>query len=191
VFALLGSRAVAAPGNVTTEKANGDTVIVNTFDAVPLDLTVDRNGTGSKAVTQMFFNQSTCDDTGCRGIFGFGTIPNSDLSVGPGAAHLNTNLASNPSFTAFSFVNDFVNNIFTQTPITGGMIQIDWKAIPHNSTKQSGQSTVSANGFSIHRSGNSIFNSATATGTFFGAPIGPGQNAIGTSNSMTILIQHD
>jgi hypothetical protein len=164
---------------------------VNTFDAVPLDLSVDRDGTGNDAVTQLFFNQSICDDTGCRGIFGFGTIPKTDFSVGPGAAHLNTNTASNPSFVAFSFVNDFVNQIFTQTPITGGIIQIDWKAIPRNTTKQSGESTFSANGFSVHRTGSSIVNTATATGSLFGVPFGPGQNFIGTTKSMTITFSHD
>ena len=188
--ALLGARAAGA-ANVTQFKSSGSTAVANTFDAVPLDLAVDVNGNGSNATTNLFFNKETCDDNGCSGIFGFGTIPNGDFSGGTGSSKLNTNLATNSSYSVFSFTIDFNTGNSTQTQITGGIIHIDWKAIPRNSTHQSGESTVTSGAFSVHRSGSSDFVQATATGTFFGVPIGPGQNSIGTSKSMSVTITRD
>jgi hypothetical protein len=189
-FALVGARAASA-AEVTHFGANGDMATVNTFDNPPLDLSVTRDDNGKNATTNLFFNQSICDDFGCSGIFGFGTIPNGDFSAGPGSARLNTNLASNPSFTAFSFVFDFTTGTNTQTPITAGIVMIDWKSVPHNSSKQTGESTTTSNGFSTHTSGSSSFVRATATGSFFGVPIGVGSDSIGTNNSRTIVISHD
>jgi hypothetical protein len=188
IIGLSGARTAAA-AEVTHFGANGDFATVNSFDAVPLDLSVTKNSNGNNASTNLFFNRSTCDDNGCSGIFGFGSIPNGDFTAGPGSARLNTNLAANPGFSVFSYVNDYVNGTFTQTPITGGIVAIDWKSIPRNSTKQTGESTITSNGFSIHTSGSSSFVRANATGSFFGIPLsGAGQNAIGTNNSRTMVI---
>jgi len=53
----------------------------------------------------------------------------------------------------FTYVQDFVNNTYTQTPTTGGVVVIDWKIIPRQSSSSTGVSTFVAGPFSSRFAG--------------------------------------
>jgi hypothetical protein len=189
VLSFLGAGPARA-AEVTHFSANGSSASHNSFDGTAsLDLTVNRNDSGQSSTTNLFFNKQTCDNNGCSGILGFGTIPNGDLTIGGGAAKLNTNLAAIPGYQVFSYVNDFVNSVFTQTPITGGIIIIDWKLIPRQSTSSSGTASFVSGAFSVKQTGSQSSDRAKSTGSFFGAPIPTdGFGLFGTTRSSTIQI---
>jgi hypothetical protein len=196
--AIVGAVSMLALGaahaaEVARFSANGSFASVNTFDGSGfLDLGVSRNDQGPSQTTFLSFVKGTCDANGCTGIRGFGTIPHVDLAMGIGSAHLNTNLAAVPGFTVFSFVEDFVNGTFTQTPITGGVVAINWLISARNKSSRTGQESLSVGGFSVHFNGQSTSNRATATGTVLGAPVAPGGSSfVGNNKTATITIFRD
>jgi hypothetical protein len=188
-LSLLGTGPARA-AEVTHFSANGNSASHNSFDGTAaLDLSVTRNDSGKSSTTNLFFNKQICDNNGCSGIFGFGTIPNSDLTIGPGAAKLNSNLAAIPGYQVFSYVNDYVNSIFTQTPIIGGIITMDWTLIPRESTSFSGTNSFVSGSFSVTQTGSQSANRAKSSGTFFGAPIPTdGIGYLGVNRTSTIQI---
>jgi hypothetical protein len=175
--------------------SNGATAGVNAFDGTTfLDLGVNRSDQGQSATAFLSFVRETCDATFtvCSGIRGFGNIPNGTLAINPGNARLNVNLATVAGFTVFSYVNDFGSGTFTQTPITGDVITIDWAIMPRNKTSRSGHESLSAGGFSVHFNGQSTSNRATATGSVFGSQVAPGASAfVGTNKTASITIIRD
>ena len=188
----MGAAGAAQAVEVTRFSANGSSATLNSFDPVTgtaYDMAVFKNDQGSTSTTNFFFNTQSCDATTCRGKFGFGTIPNGDFTGGPGAGKLNTNLATNASYQVFNYFQDFANNIFTQTPTTGGIVTINWTIIPRQSSSSTGVSTFVSGGFSNRVSGESSSNRATATGTFFGValPAG-GSNLLGTTKQSQMII---
>jgi len=189
-ISLWGAGAARA-AEVTRFSANGASATLNSFDPITgtaYDMAVFRNDQGSSATTNFFFNTQICDANGCRGKVGFGPIPNGDFTFGPGAAKLNTNLATNPNYQVFNYVQDASGN-YTQTATTGGIVTINWTIIPRQSSSFTGVSTFVSGAFSNRFSGEQTSNRATATGTFFGValPAG-GSNLLGTTKQSQMII---
>ena len=196
-FAMVGAISMGAIGTaraaeVTRFSANGSSATHNSFDpatSTAYDLAVFKNDQGPSSTTNFFFNKQTCDANTCRGTLGFGTIPNADFTFGPGAAKLNTNLGANAGYQVFNYVQDFVNNTYTQTPTTGGVVVIDWKVIPRQSSSFTGVSTFVSGGFSNRFTGEQSSNRASTTGTFFGAPLPTSSSSLlGTTKQSQIII---
>ena len=180
----------ARGAEVTHFSANGNFATHNSFDGTSsVDLSVNRNTQGTTTTTFLSFSKQICDATTCSGVFGFGNIPNGDLIIGGGTAKLNTNLAAVPGFQVVSFFQDFANGIFTSTPITGGVIVIDWKKIPRESTSSNGTQSFVSGAFSNRFTGQQSSDRAKSTGTIFGAPI-PAESSslIGMMRSSQIVI---
>ncbi len=197
LFTVAGAISIWAAGTawaaeVTRFSANGSSATHNSFDpatSTAYDLAVFKNDQGQSSTTNFFFNKQICDATSCRGTLGFGTIPNADFTFGPGAAKLNTNLASNPSYQVFNYVQDFVNNTYTQTPTTGGVVVIDWKIIPRQSSSFTGVSTFVSGSFSNRFTGEQSSNRANTTGTFFGLQLPTSSSSLlGTTKQSQIII---
>jgi hypothetical protein len=192
---LCGAGAAQAGAVVTQVKANGATAAHNSFDGTTaFDLGVSRNDTSSGTTTFLSFETQTCsaDFSVCSGIFGFGNIPNGDFSASTGTANLNTNTATNPNFTVFNYVNDFANNIFTQTPATGGIVTVNWKKIPRQSQSFVGTQSVVFGPFSNKLTGQQDSDSASSSGTLLGTPLPTnGFGFIGTNKTSQIIINRN
>ena len=189
-ISLLGAGAVRAQTEVTHFKANGATAVHNSFDGTTAyDLSVNRNDSGSSSTTFLSFETQTCnaDFSVCTGIFGFGNIPSGDFNASGGTAGLNTNLATNSGFTVFNYVQDA--NGFNTTPGFGGIIIINWKKIPRQSSSMTGTQTFVSGGFSNKLTGSQSNDSATSTGTFLGVSLPTnGSGFIGLTKSSQIII---
>jgi len=184
-FSLFGAGAARA-AEVTRFSANGSMATHNSFDgSASLDMSVTRNDKGSSSTTNLFFNKQTCDFSGCSGTFGFGTIPNGDFIIGGGTAKLNTNLAANPGYQVFRY------DANGTTPVIGGVITMDWKVIPRQSSSNTGISTFVSGAFSNRFSGTQTSDRATTTGTFFGVPVPKDIAYIGTNKTSQIIINRD
>lgn len=197
LFTVVGAMSIWAAGaaqaaEVTRFSANGASASHNSFDpatSTAYDLSVTKNDQGQSSTTSFFFNKQSCDATTCRGTFGFGTIPNGDFTFGPGAAKLNTNLAANSGYQVFTYVQDFVNNTYTQTPTTGGVVVIDWKVIPRQSSSSTGVSTFVSGPFSSRFAGEQSSNRANTTGTLFGVSLPASSSSLlGTTKQSQIII---
>jgi hypothetical protein len=197
VLTVVGAMSIWAAGaaraaEVTRFSANGASASHNSFDpatSTAYDLAVTRNDQGSTSTTSFFFNKQICDASTCRGTFGFGTIPNGDFTSNPSTAKLNTNLAANPGYQVFNFVQDFANNTYTQTPTTGGVVVIDWKVIPRQSNSSTGVSTFVSGGFSTRFTGEQSSNRANTTGTLFGVTLPANSSSLlGTTKQSQIII---
>jgi hypothetical protein len=189
-ISLCGGGVAHADTEVTRFNANGNTATHNSFDGTAaLDLSVNKNDQGASSTTFLSFSKQVCDADGCTGTFGFGNIPNADFSAGGGTARLTTNLAAIPGFQVFTFVQDLVNGTFTQTPTTGGVIVIDWRSIPRQSSSSTGTSTFVSGAFSNRFTGQQSSDRARSTGSLFGAPIPTESSSlIGVARSSQIII---
>src|SRR6266540_3205558 len=158
----------ADAAEITRFNANGSSASANGFDGTTfVDLFVTRNeSTGQGTTTNLYFNRQSCDVNGsCSGILGYGTIPNADFTPAGGSSKLNTNLAAVPGYQGFSF------NSNGQTPISCGVIAIDWKQFPRQSSSSNGQSTFVSGAFSVMFSGSQSSSQARANGSIFATPI--------------------
>jgi hypothetical protein len=194
--ALLGAGAAHAGAEITHFKTNGAMASHNSSDGVTAyDLGVNVNTTSSGTTTFLSFETQTCnaDFSVCSGIFGFGTIPNADFKASTGTASLNTNLATNSGFTLFNYVNDFVNNVFTQTPAAVvGTVVINWKKTPRQSSSFSGTSTNVSGPFSNTFKGTQSADSATTIGTLLGIQLPTNSSSfIGTTTSSQKIISRN
>jgi len=176
-ISLLGAGVAHATGaEVTRFKSNGANASHNSFDGkTAYDLGVSTNTQASSGTTTFLsFDTQTCasDFSVCSGIFGFGNIPNADFSVNGANATLNTNTNTNSNFTVFNYVQDNVNNTFTQTPASF-----------------KGVSTTVSGAFSNSFTGEQASDSATATGTLLSVPLPAMQSSfIGTMKSSQTII---
>jgi len=193
-ISLLGAGVAHATGaEVTRFKSNGANASHNSFDGkTAYDLGVCTNTQASSGTTTFLsFDTQTCasDFSVCSGIFGFGNIPNADFSVNGANATLNTNTNTNSNFTVFNYVQDNVNNTFTQTPAVGGIVAISWKKNQRESTSFKGVSTTVSGAFSNSFTGEQASDSATATGTLLSVPLPAMQSSfIGTMKSSQTII---
>jgi hypothetical protein len=191
----LGAGAAHAGAQVTQFKTNGAMASHNSFDGTTAyDLGVNRNDTPSGSTTFLSFETQTCaaDFSSCSGIFGFGNIPNGDFSASTGTASLNTNTATNSNFTVFHYVQDFVNNTYTQTPATGGIIILNWKKIPRQSSSFNGTSTFVSGAFSNTFTGSQSSDSASTTGSLLGVQLPTNSSSfIGTTKSSQKIINRN
>lgn len=194
-MSLLGAGAAQAGTEVIRFNANGAFASHNSFNGTTaFDLRADRNDTGSGTTTFFSFRTETCDAnfTICTGVLGFGNIPNGDFSVGGATAKLNTNLATNPGFTVLNYVNDFANGTFTTTPGVGGIVTVNWKTIPRQSTSFTGTQTFVSGGFSNKITGSQSSDSATTTGTLLGIPLPTiSSSFVGTNKSSQVIINRN
>ena len=194
-MSLLGAGAAHAATEVTHFKANGASASHNSSNGTTaFDLAVNRNDTPSGTTTFFSFNTQTCDATFsiCTGVLGFGNIPNGDFSAAGGTASLNTNLATNTGFTVLNYVQDNVNGTFTTTPGVGGIVTINWKKIPRQSSSFTGTSTFVSGGFSTKQTGSQSSDSATSTGTLLGTPLPTVSSSfIGLTKSSQITISRN
>ena len=194
-MSLLGGGAAHAAAEVTHFKTNGAFASHNSFNGTTaFDLRADRNDTPSGTTTFFSFRTENCDAnfTICTGVLGFGNIPNGDFKVSNGTASLNTNLATNPGFTVLNYVNDFANGIFTTTPGVGGIVTINWKKSPRQSSSFTGTSTFVSGGFSNSFTGSQSSDSATTTGTLLGMPLPTVSSSfIGLSKSSQVVINRN
>jgi hypothetical protein len=190
---LAGAGAAHAGATVTQVKTNGAMASHNSFDGTTAyDLGVFVNGTSTGTTTFLSFETQACaaDFSTCHGIFGFGNIPNGDFNASTGTASLNTNLSTNSGFTMFSYVQDFVNNTYTQTPlVTGGIVNINWKKIPRQSSSFTGTSTFVSGPFSNTFNGSQSSDSANTTGSLLGVQLPAiSSSLIGTTKSSQKVI---
>jgi hypothetical protein len=192
---LFGAGAAHAGAVVAQSKANGAMASHNSFDGTTAyDLGVNRNDTSSGTTTFLSFNTQTCtaDFSVCSGLFGSGNIPNGDFSASTGTASLNTNLATNSGFQVFNYVSDFANGIFTQTPAVAGIVIVNWKKIPRQSSSFTGTSTFVSGAFSNKVTGSQTADAATSTGTLFSVPLPANSSSlIGTTRSSQITINRN
>jgi hypothetical protein len=194
-MSLLGAGAAHAGAEVTRFKANGASASHNSSNGTTaFDMGVNRNDTGSGSTTFFSFRTETCDAnfTICTGVLGFGNIPNGDFSVAGATASLNTNTATNPGFTVLNYVNDFANNTFTTTPGVGGIVTVNWKKIPRQSSSSTGTQTFVSGGFSNKFTGTQSSDSATSTGTLLGTPLPTiSSSFVGTTQSSQVIISRN
>ena len=192
-MSLLGAGAAHAGAEVTRFKANGASASHNSSNGTTaFDLGVNRDESGSGTTTFFSFRTETCnaDFTICSGVFGFGNIPNGDFKVAGATTSLNTNLATNPGFTVFNYVND--NGVFTTTPGVGGIVTVNWKKIPRQSFSSTGTQTFVSGGFSNKFTGTQSSDSATSTGTLLGMPLPTiSSSFVGTTKSSQVIISRN
>ena len=77
------------------------------------------------------------------------------------------------------------------TPGIGGVVTIDWKVIPRQSSSNTGHSSFVSGTFSSRFSGSQTSDRATTTGTFFGAPVPKDIAFIGSNKTSQIIINRD
>jgi len=188
---LLGAGAAHATTPVAHFKSNGANASHNSFNGTTaFDLNVTVNASGGTTSTFFAFETQTCnsDFSVCTGIFGNGTIPNSDFTVAGENANLNTNTAINPNFNVFTYIQDA--NGFNTTPAAGGIVTISWKKNRQFSTFFKGTSEFISAGFSHKNVGENTSDSANATGTLLGMPLPTTQasSLIGTNKSTDTII---
>lgn len=192
-ISVVGAGAARAEKEVTKFKANGAMASHNSNNGTTaFDLAVSRNeATGTDTTTFFSFVTESCnaDFSVCSGIQGFGTIPNGDFKVNGGTASLNTNLATNSGFQVVNYVRDNVNGTFTQTPAVGGLVIINWKKIPRQSTSFKGTSKNVSGAFTNKSVGEQDSDSANTTGTLLGVPLPTVSSSfIGTNKSVQVTI---
>jgi hypothetical protein len=194
-MSLLGAGAAHAGAEVTHFKTNGAMASHNSFDGTTAyDLGVNRNDSASGTTTFLSFNTQTCaaDFSICSGIFGFGNIPNGDFSASTGTASLNTNTATNSGFQVFNYVQDNVNGTFTETPGVGGIVIINWKKTPRQSSSFTGTSTFVSGGFSNKFTGSQSSDSASTIGSLLGVQLPTiSSSFIGQSKSSQVVISRN
>lgn len=192
-ISVVGAGAARAEKEVTKFKANGAMASHNSNDGTTgYDLAVNRNeATGQETTTFFSFITQTCtaDFSICSGIQGFGPIPNGDFKVNGGTASLDTNLATNSGFQVFNYVQDNVNGTFTTTPAVGGIVAINWKKIPRQSTSFKGTSKSVTGGFTSKSVGEQDSDLAKTTGALLGVPLPTvSRSFIGTNKSVQVTI---
>ena len=178
------SGTITSPTNQFHFVANGDFGSVNWFESDPAggftfgSLFVSRGGPTNDPQTFLSYFVFQCDFSSCSLIRdGSGLIPNSDLTGGRTALHLNTNTTGNPNFVTFAGPT--------------GVVSMDGRANGLFTQSSSGTNEFSFPGFTQRSQGNSASASANATGSIVGLPISPnGSTVIGTSHQTTIDIDH-
>jgi hypothetical protein len=194
-ISLLGAGVAHATTQVTHFKSNGANASHNSFDGTTAyDLGVSTNTQLGSTTTFLSFNTQTCtpDFSVCRGVFGFGNIPNADFSVNGANATLNTNTNTNPNFTVFNYVQDNVNGTFNTSPGVGGIVAISWKKNGVQSSTFKGTSTFVSHVFTHTNTGEQDFDTATATGTLLGVPLPALQSSfIGTAKTKDTVISRN
>ena len=188
---LLGG-AARAQVEMTHFKASGARASLNSFNGTTAyDLSVNRDDSGTTLTTFLSFVTQQCDATFtvCSGVFGSGNIPNSDFNASTGTANLNTNLATNPGFQLINYVQDNANGTFTSSPAVRGIVNVNWKKVPRQSSSMTGTQTLVSGGFSTKFTGTQTSDSATATGTVLSAPLpAPSSGLISLAKSSAMVI---
>ena len=107
-------------------------------------------------------------------VYGYGDVPTADFRVGAHTAHLQTDLANDPSFMAIRCAYDDYWT-YTCTPMTG-TIDVVWRDNGDFSTEQQGTWSMTAGSpwgqYTTRSVGHTSEASATATGTFLGDLVG-------------------
>jgi len=168
---------VVANGDIGFANWSGGDTLSGTFNFG--SLTVGRSGTTNNPQTFLNYFIEQCDIFfNCSFVYGFGLIPNRDLSGGMSGRqlHLSTNTAGNPNF-------------FSVGPT--GQITVDWKVNGFFTATANGTSQLVYPGVRQLFQGSSSTVSATAVGKVVGVSISPFSDAlIGTSHNVTIDIFH-
>ncbi len=116
---------------------------------------VSRGGTRTDQQTFLFYSVTECSPSFCNTVAGgFGQIPNRDFNTTGSTYRLNTNTADNPNFFTFAGAP--------------GVVTIEWVANGLFEQRFNGSRQVRQPGFTEHQAGQSVDESATATGDVVG-----------------------
>lgn len=124
-------------------------------------LSVSRGGSPTAQETFLFYSIVECGAFGCFTVAGgFGTIPNGDFSASGPTYQLNTNTAGNAGFFTFAGAP--------------GQIAAEWRGDGLFESRFTGTSQVTSPGVRQQSSGQTSYQSATATGSVIGFAVPAG-----------------
>jgi hypothetical protein len=154
-------------------------------------LSVSESRSGGSVSVYLSYNSSSCDPVSgiCRGITAFGPIPKGDFNTSAKGASLATNTSANANFSSVKWTYNYNTGDYSETPLSLGVINVDWKSNGISSYKSIGTSTSTNLNITVKSTGQTSWSDASAIGTLGGAPLSGAYARFGSNSNNEITIE--